>query len=254
MTSDPFLLRWSKRKHAARSAEQPPESTGSLQPGPRASDAVAEPAAPEPEGGATTPLEAELNAEEVARLPSLEEFTADTDISMFLRKGVPAPLRNAALRRMWSLDPKIRDFVGDARDYAYDWNTPGGVPGSGPLPSTEDVARMAARIVGGGASASPGHEAEAEKAARAPSQNEEQHSTAEADASRTEGDGPHRNPAFLATPELPGGAADAANVLVPPSPADAADNRQPASAAQMPDTDEPGKPASARRHGGAMPL
>jgi hypothetical protein len=93
--------------------------------------------------------EPELGPDDLAKLPSLEELTADTDITVFLRKGVPESLRNAALRRMWSLDPKIRDFVSEAREYAYDWNTPGGVPGfGGPLPPPEEIERLAARIVG----------------------------------------------------------------------------------------------------------
>jgi hypothetical protein len=37
-------------------------------------------------------------------------------------------LRSAALRRAWSLDPSIRDFIGPA-DYAWDYNAPDGVPG-----------------------------------------------------------------------------------------------------------------------------
>jgi hypothetical protein len=32
------------------------------------------------------------------------------------------------LRRAWSLDPAIRDFIGPA-DYAWDFNAPDGVPG-----------------------------------------------------------------------------------------------------------------------------
>ena len=51
-----------------------------------------------------------------------------TDITGFLRKGVPEHLRNAALRKSWALDPAIRNYVNPALDYAYDWNTPGGVP------------------------------------------------------------------------------------------------------------------------------
>lgn len=74
-----------------------------------------------------------LSEEEIAALPDIGALTAETDVTGFLRKGVPAALRNAALRRMWLLDPAIRDFVGPARDYSYDWNTPGGVPGNGPL-------------------------------------------------------------------------------------------------------------------------
>jgi hypothetical protein len=41
---------------------------------------------------------------------------------------VPLELRSAALRRAWSLDPSIRDFIGPA-DYAWDYNAPDGVPG-----------------------------------------------------------------------------------------------------------------------------
>ena len=59
----------------------------------------------------------------------MDELTPETDITVFLRKGVPEFLKNAALRRMWSLDPAIRDYVSEAREYAYDWNVPGGVPG-----------------------------------------------------------------------------------------------------------------------------
>ncbi len=47
---------------------------------------------------------------------------------------------------MWSLDPGIRDFVSEAREYAYDWNTPGGVPGLGPLLPSDDVKAMLARL------------------------------------------------------------------------------------------------------------
>ena len=49
---------------------------------------------------------------------------------------------------MWSLDPAIRDYVGEAREYAYDWNVPGGVPGNGPLLPTDDVGAMLGRIFG----------------------------------------------------------------------------------------------------------
>jgi hypothetical protein len=70
------------------------------------------------------------------------------DLSLFMRSGVPVSLRNAALRRMWALDPAIRDRVGDALEYAYDWNIPGNVPGSGPLLPIDDVAAMLRSIAG----------------------------------------------------------------------------------------------------------
>ena len=105
--SEDFLSRWSRRKTEARRAPavEPPQA------------------------------ERVLSEEELAALPKIDTLQVDTDITPFLRAGVPAALRNAALRKMWLLDPEIRDFVGHARDYDYDWNTPGGVPGSGALGS-----------------------------------------------------------------------------------------------------------------------
>ena len=90
----------------------------------------------------------ELSAEELVRLPDVEDLTAASDLTQFLRKGVPKALRNAALRRMWTLDPAIRDYLGEAREYAYDWNTPDGVPGSGPLLASDDVEAMVRRVIG----------------------------------------------------------------------------------------------------------
>lgn len=93
------------------------------------------------------PDEATLTSEEIAALPKLEELTAESDITAFLRRGVPTSLRNAALRKIWLLDPAIRDFAGHARDYDYDWNTPGGAPGHGPLGADDDVAAMVRRVL-----------------------------------------------------------------------------------------------------------
>lgn len=126
-----FLARWSRRKREAREGGEPP--------GPQPTEpmrARSEPAAaPEPE----QPID-------LSTLPKLEELTPTSDITAFLRKGVPLALRNAALRRMWSLDPAIRDYIGPV-DYGWDWNTPGGVPDYvaeiGETPEIRDlVARM----------------------------------------------------------------------------------------------------------------
>ncbi|TIU06806.1 MAG: DUF3306 domain-containing protein, partial [Mesorhizobium sp.] len=51
-------------------------------------------------------------------LPRVEDLTAESDLSAFLRKGVPKMLKRAALRRMWSLDPAIRDHIGPS-EYAW---------------------------------------------------------------------------------------------------------------------------------------
>jgi hypothetical protein len=120
--SGDFLSRWSRRKRTAR--RNPEEEPRPALPPEEAAEPAADP---------SQPHEPALSEEEIAALPSVEELTAESDFGAFLRQGVPERLRNAALRRMWALDPAIRDHVGDARDYAWDWNVPGGVPGGGPL-------------------------------------------------------------------------------------------------------------------------
>ena len=124
--SDGFLARWSRLKHEARQEAA-------------RDDVPAEP--PDPADVAMTP-------QEIAALPRVDALTADSDVTVFLRRGVPAALRNAALRKMWLLDPAIRDFAGHARDYDYDWNTPGGAPGHGVLRADDDVVAMVRRVFG----------------------------------------------------------------------------------------------------------
>jgi hypothetical protein len=130
-----FLARWSQRKHEAKQPDRDAPAVGADAPsGPVAESDVAQ--------------EFDLSS-----LPKLEDMTATTDITAFLRKGVPEHLRNAALRKSWALDPAIRNYVNPALDYAYDWNTPGGVPGSSEIGSGMDVARMVSQIMGSGESA-----------------------------------------------------------------------------------------------------
>jgi len=75
-------------------------------------------------------------------LPSIDVIDADTDIIAFLQSGVPAELTRAALRRAWTSDPAIRDFIGIAENQ-WDFNDPNGIPGFGPLGTSEDpVARL----------------------------------------------------------------------------------------------------------------
>lgn len=134
MSGGDFFSRWSKRKRAIV-REIPPESVP-----------IAGEAALPPEEG--TEGEA-LSPEELAELPSLDSLTAESDLAQFLRAGVPMVMRKAALRRMWSLDTNIRDYVSEAREYAYDWNAVGGVPGNGPLLPTDDIKAMLRDIFDG---------------------------------------------------------------------------------------------------------
>jgi len=132
-----FLARWSQRKQEAKQPEPKPDA----------------PVAPAPEipSGPVAEVEAEPEAEpefDLSSLPTLEELTESTDITAFLKKGVPEHLRNAALRKSWALDPAIRNYVNPALEYAYDWNKPGGVPGGGELDAGVDVARLVSQIMG----------------------------------------------------------------------------------------------------------
>ena len=129
-----FLARWSQRKLEARSPELKTEG---------ATDESAE------SPGVPAAQAEEATAEfDLSSLPKLEELTGSTDITVFLRKGVPEHLRNAALQKSWALDPAIRDYVSPALEYAYDWNAPGGVPGGGELGAGVDVARLVSQIMG----------------------------------------------------------------------------------------------------------
>lgn len=121
MTGDSFFDRWSRRKRsdaAPAPMEEPPAAEES-------------PAAVE-----------EVDAEFIASLPDPATLTAESNIADFLRKGVPAALRNAAMRRMWQLDPVISTHKDIAVDYAWDWNVPGGVPGNGGAISQDGIAKL----------------------------------------------------------------------------------------------------------------
>src|SRR6202171_3272356 len=129
-----FLARWSQRKREAKQPDQDAPTANS--------DAPRKPV-----------VENDAGQEfDLSSLPKLEDVTETTDITGFLRKGVPEHLRNAALRKSWALDPAIRNYVNPALEYAYDWNTPGGVPGSSEIGVGMDVARLVSQIMGGGES------------------------------------------------------------------------------------------------------
>jgi hypothetical protein len=82
-----------------------------------------------------------------ATLPPIESITSDTDIRAFLQSGVPARLTQAALRRAWTSDPAIRDFIGIAENQ-WNFTDPNGIPGFGPMRETDDVASLVAQALG----------------------------------------------------------------------------------------------------------
>jgi hypothetical protein len=127
-----FLERWSRKKREAvdESAPSKPQDVEAE----NKPDAVPPPATAEAE----KPFDLES-------LPSLESITAETDIRDFLQPSVPADLKREALRRAWSADPGIRDFIGLAENSG-DFNDPTAMPGFGPIEPSE-VARLMAQFV-----------------------------------------------------------------------------------------------------------
>ena len=147
-----FIARWSRRKRDAaqeRAAEQDAEA---IKPAAAPDAAVEGAPAPEDHGAARDVEPVHGRASEPAafdqsKLPPIESITADSDIRAFLAPGVPPELTRAALRRAWTADPRIRDFVGLA-DYDWDFVTPGAITGFGSLEMTDELRRQVARMVG----------------------------------------------------------------------------------------------------------
>jgi hypothetical protein len=122
-----FLARWSRRKRevAAQSdAEKKPSSAG----------ATAKPVSPT--STETIPASA---------LPPIKAIETASDLRAFLAPGVPPELTRAALRRAWTADPAIRDFIGLSEN-AWDFNAPAGVPGFGSL-KLEDIQRLVGQVL-----------------------------------------------------------------------------------------------------------
>jgi hypothetical protein len=119
-----FLARWSRRK---REAEQETSAAAPTE----------EAAARDPQ--ATIPSVTDAAPFDPASLPGIETIGPQTDISGFLKPGVPPDLTRAALRRAWSVDPSIRDYIGPSEN-AWDFNDPKAMGGFGPL--APDTARQ----------------------------------------------------------------------------------------------------------------
>ena len=220
-----FLSRWSRRKREVVEAPEPPPAEISVAeaapPGSPAKAGPDAPAAPSAERAAC-PIP-EIPAVDPASLPPVESLTVESDFSAFLKPGVPSLLRNAALRRMWSLDPAIRDYVGPL-DYQWDFNTPGGLPFGFANELTGDISKLLAQAIG-----------KIEELAEEPS-----HETKAGTAEATEAgaaDSPLTEPAVeQPEEEAPPALVAVANPAIEPPPW----------------APEPA-PAPRRRHGGALP-
>ncbi len=216
MSDEEFLARWSRRKREAETAADTPPPTPPSEARNPAQSSVAE-----------IPADAEVD---LSSLPTIESITGATDITAFLRKGIPAELSRAALRRAWASDPAIRDFVGLAEN-AWDFNDPNAMSGFGPLDySAEQLEALVGRIVGS-------------------VRNAVEHATAVAEEQGHRSVDSERAPARESRPEAP------ANLVIPQdSPTDEAPAASVAVQPESPQTDHDDKMLFPRRtHGGALP-
>ena len=141
-----FLSRWSRRKRDARTEVKDDRAAADL---PKQDQAGATPAA---EQGATSPQPPRSDAQDakpenvfdLSKLPSLDSIGPSTDIRMFMQPGVPEALSRAALRRAWSADPGIRDFIGLSEN-SWDFTASDGMHGFGDL-DPADAKRMLAQL------------------------------------------------------------------------------------------------------------
>ena len=210
---DNFLSRWSRRKQeAGEGKEKEKNETGEPLAAPAPENQQAKPAAP---GAAPSP---EFDVES---LPPIESISAETDITAFMRTGVSETLKHAALRRAWSSDPAIRNFVGLNENF-WDAAGPDGIPGFGDLDPNLDVRRMVSELFG-----------------EAPRQDASLHSEADKVADSTL---PIPNQPKVADPPQP----DVATAEVIPQ-------RNENAAAQTESPEPAPEKKFARRHGGAMP-
>jgi hypothetical protein len=129
------LSRWSRLKREAVSKGQMAAGQDDTPAGPAGSQKTL----PETALGAGL-----VDAQE---LPSIDAITIDTDIRAFLNRRVPAELTRAALRRAWTSDPAIRDFVGIAENQ-WDFNDRTAISGFGPLLESDDIPSLLAQAFG----------------------------------------------------------------------------------------------------------
>lgn len=149
-----FLSRWSRRKQGARAEakvepradredqqkdEQPVAADMRTQRSPQTND--------QSDGPKSEPIF------DLSKLPSLDSIGPATDIRVFLQPGVPEALSRAALRRAWSTDPGIRDFI-ELCENSWDFTASDAMHGFGAL-DPADAKRWLAQLLGDEADKAP---------------------------------------------------------------------------------------------------
>ncbi len=110
MSDEAFLSRWSRLKRASAT---PPD------PAPPTTEPPVTAALVETDGDAP-PVPMDEAADPLADLPSVEDLTAESDFTPFLRADVPEDLHRQALRKLWTSDPVYANDDG-LKDYADDY-------------------------------------------------------------------------------------------------------------------------------------
>ena len=129
-----FLARWSRRKRDTAAERN------------RLSPEQAEDRVPRATAGTADSAQETGPRADLASLPPIESIGAGSDLLAFLAPGVPADLARAALRRAWSADPAIRDFIGLSEN-SWDFTAPDGVPGFGSV-TVEEAQRLLRQLLG----------------------------------------------------------------------------------------------------------
>jgi hypothetical protein len=128
-----FLMRWSRRKSRGTAGDADQAANVHASKASNVSDSVSVVSESQP-------------TIDLASLPPIESIDAGTDIRGFLAMGVPPELTRAALRRAWTSDSAIRDFVGLSEN-SWDFNSPCGIPGFGSI-AMLDVQRLVTQVLG----------------------------------------------------------------------------------------------------------
>jgi uncharacterized protein DUF3306 len=147
-----FVTRWSRLKRETAKGREPAKDGATKD---AATPVASEGAAPAGTGAgpenlppSSTPAqEAQEPPFDPATLPPIESIAAGTDIRAFLQSGVPAELTKAALRKAWSADPAIRDFI-EMAENQWDFTDPNSIPGFGSLSVGEATGDLVNQAMG----------------------------------------------------------------------------------------------------------
>ena len=141
--SDNFILRWARLKRQSDIEHEIETTRIDLAIEPKEAVLVpseATAAQPRIDAAADEPFD-------LSGLPSIEAIGANTDVRGFLQSRVPSELTRAALRKAWTSDPAIRDFIGIAENQ-WDFNDPNAIPGFGPLEMTGNETAILTQVLG----------------------------------------------------------------------------------------------------------